>query len=158
MRSHLRLMPSLAAVAVLVAGAGGASSAAAGLPDACKLLSPAEVGAAVGVAVAQGSALNSQVASSCSWKQSGVDPFKAVTVIVSVKPAQSYELGKRALKATPVAGLGDEAYMTGGSASYTALSVKKGQNAFDVTVRGPKDVAAIQAAEKALAKSAAARL
>jgi hypothetical protein len=67
-------------------------------------------------------------------------------------------MGKNAMHPTAVSGIGDEAYLTGKSASYTALSVKKGQNALDVTVRGLKDVAAIQNAEKEIGKAAAAKL
>jgi hypothetical protein len=121
-------------------------------PDACKLITPAEVGAAVGASVVQGASVNGPTSSSCTWKSSGV------TVIVSTKTISAYDTGKKALAPTPVSGVGDEAYQTGNTIGYTALSVKKGGNAMTVSIRGPKDVAAVQAAEKAVAKAAVARL
>ena len=127
-------------------------------PNACSLLKPAEIGAIVAVPMGDGVALNSATTSNCTWLQQGVDAAKAVTVIVSTKPVGAYEMGKNVMHPTAVSGIGDEAYLTGKSASYTALSVKKGQNALDVTVRGLKDVAAIQNAEKEIGKAAAAKL
>jgi hypothetical protein len=105
-----------------------------------------------------GAALNSPTTSSCKWLQEGVDSFKAVTVVVSTKDPQAYEAGKGVMHPEPVPGIGDDAYMTGKSLSYMALSVKNGQNAFTITIHGLKDLASTQNAEKALGKTAAARI
>jgi hypothetical protein len=153
MGSHL---PWTAAGAVALSLIGSAALAAP--PDACKLVTSAEVGAAVGTTMGPGKAMNGPTSSNCQWLQQGVDAARAVTVIVGTTPASAFEMGKAAMKPTPVAGLGDEAYLTGNSISYTALSVKRGGAAFSVMVRGMKDVAAAQAAEKAVAKVAVGRL
>ena len=152
-RELVDLLVTVAASAIL-----SSQNALAAPPNACSLLSPAEITSIVAVPMGDGVALNSATTSNCKWLQQGVDAFKAVTVIVSTKAAGAYEMGKNAMHPTAVSGIGDEAYLTGNSASYTALSVKKGQNARDVTVRGLKDVAAIQNAERALGKAAAAKL
>ena len=146
---------------VTVAASGAILSsqiALAAPPNACSLLSPAEIASIVAVPMGDGVALSSATTSNCTWLQQGVDASKAVTVIVSTKAVAAYEMGKNVMHPTAVSGIGDEAYLTGKSASYTALSVKKGQNALDVMVRGLKDVAAIQNAERALGKAAAAKL
>lgn len=127
-------------------------------PDACKLLTPEEVGAAVGAAMAPGTALNGPTSSNCKWLQQGVDGLKAITVIVSTKSASGFETGKTALPPTPVQGIGDEAYFSGKSLSYMVLSAKKGDKALTVTVRGLKDLPAVQTAEKVVGKIAAGRL
>ena len=153
-RDFVDLLVTVAAISAILSS----QNALAAPPNACSLLSPAEIASIVAVPMGDGVALNSARSSNCTWLQQGVDAAKAVTVIVSTKPVGAYEMGKNAMHPTAVSGIGDEAYLTGNSASYTALSVKKGQNARDVTVRGLKDVAAIQNAEKALGKAAAAKL
>jgi hypothetical protein len=135
-----------------------ASVAQANPPEACALLSPAEIGAIVGTSMGLGTALNSTTTSSCKWLQQGVDEFKAVTVIISTKSAQTYEKGKSVLQPVVMSGIGDEAYITGTTPSYTVLSARKGENALTVTVRGLKDLASTQAAEKALGKAAVGKL
>lgn len=127
-------------------------------PDACALLTPAAISAIVSVPMGEGTALNSALSSNCKWLQHGVDAFKAVTVIVSTKSVQAYEAGKSFGQPAPISGVGDDAYLSGKSLSYMVLSVKRGQNALTVTVRGLKDVAAIQNAEQALGKAAVAKL
>jgi hypothetical protein len=125
--------------------------------DACALLTSAQIQTVLGVSMTAGQPLTPTIHSSCKWLQSGVDPFKARTVIVSVKSVQAYEVGKSVvipnLKTTPVSGLGDEAYMTSGNLSYGAtLSVHKSGIAYTITVRGYPDVPTLEEKEEALAK------
>ena len=132
-------------------------AAAAPPTDACALLTPAQIGTALGVTMAAGVPVTPTVRTSCKWLESGVDSMKAKTVIISIKSVQAYEMGKLAtggrLQMTPVSGIGDEAYMTSGTISYGAtLSVKKSGAAFTVTVRGYPDVPTIQDKDKALAR------
>jgi hypothetical protein len=125
--------------------------------DACTLLTPSQIESVIGVAVSAGEPVTSNIRTSCKWLQAGVDPFKAKTVIVSIKSAQAFEMGKNLppgrISSSPVSGIGDEAYMTSGSISYGAtLSVRKNGAAYTVTVRGYPDVATIQSKDTALAK------
>jgi len=138
---------------------GGTNPNAAQTPstDACALLTSAQIQTVLGVSITAGEPLAPTIHSSCKWLQSGVDSFKALTVIVSVKSVQAYEMGKSVaipnLKTTPVSGIGDDAYMTSGNLSYGAtLSVHKGGIAYTITVRGYPDVPTLEAKEEALAK------
>ena len=152
-------MPKLGRRAIgVIAGAIAAPIAWGAPPNACYLLTPAEISSVVSVPVGAGVALNSPTTSSCKWLQEGVDSFKAVTVVVSTKDPQAYEAGKGVMHPEAVSGIGDEGYMTGRSLSYIVLSVKKGQNAFTITIHGLKDLATTQNAEKALGKTAATRI
>ena len=126
--------------------------------NACDLLTPQEICSIVAAPVSAGVALNSAATSSCKWQQSGVDPFKAITVVVSTKDAPAYEAGKGVRQPETVSGIGDDAYLTGKSLSYVVLSVKRGQSAFTLTIHGLKDFAATKNAEQALAKVAAGRM
>src|ERR1700759_5465513 len=126
--------------------------------NACDLLTPQEISAIVAAPMAAGVALNSAATSSCRWQQSGVDAFKAIIIVVSTKDVQAYEAGKGVRQPEAVSGIGDDAYLTGKSLSYAVLSVKKGQSAFTITIRGLKDFAATKNAEEARAKVAAGRL
>lgn len=126
-------------------------------PAACGLITSAEIGSVLSVSIGAGVPLNSSTTSSCKWVQQGVDAFKAVTVIMSTKGAQAFEAGKTVMQPVEVSGIGDDAYLTGKSIGYMVLSIKKGQTALTVTVRGLKDVASVQSAEKALGRVAAAR-
>jgi hypothetical protein len=147
MPSRLFLMICLVAV-----GAFSASSAPAATVEACKLLTAAEVGAAIGASVAQSASINGPTSSSCEWKGAGV------LVSVATMSADMFQKGKTIMSPTPVSGVGDEAYQTGFTPSLTMLKARKGANAISVTVRGLKDLSTIQAAEKAVARTAAERL
>lgn len=140
-------------VCLAAGGALGASSALAAPVEACKLLTPAEVGAAVGGSVTQAASINGQTSSSCEWKGAG-----GVFVVVATQSGDMFQKGKTVLSPTPVSGVGDEAYQTGYGPTMTKLSARKGANAITVTVRGLKDLAATQAAEKAIGRTAAGRL
>jgi hypothetical protein len=127
--------------------------------DACAVLTSAQIQAVVDVSMDTGQPVLPNVRTSCKWLQSGVDPSKAKTVILSIKSARAYEMGKALnngrFTMTPVSGIGEDAYLTSGSISYgTVISVRKSGAAFTITVRGYPDVATIAAKDKALAQLA----
>ncbi len=155
MRPALRAIVSLAVL--LFVGGTNQNAAQAPSTDACTLLTPAQIQTVLGVSITAGEPLTPTIHSSCKWLQSGVEPFKALTVIVSVKSVQAYEVGKSVaipnLKTTPVSGISDEAYMTSGNLSYGAtLSVHRGGIAYTITLRGYPDVPTLEGKEEALAK------
>ena len=125
--------------------------------DACALLTSGQIQTVLGVTMTPGQPLTPTIRSSCKWLESGVDPFKAKTVIVSIKSVQAYEVGKSLtggnFKMTPLSGIGDDAYMISGTLSYGAtVSVRKSGIAYVVTVRGYPDVPTLEQKEQALAK------
>jgi hypothetical protein len=127
--------------------------------DACAVLTQEQIQSVLGVAVGPGQPVSPTIRTSCKWLQSGVDTIKAKTVIVSIKPTQAFEIAKSfhngQFTMTPVTGIGDEAYLTSGTLSYGAvISVRKGDAAFTISVRGYPDVATIAEKDKALAKIA----
>jgi hypothetical protein len=134
-------------------------SAHAAPTDACAVLTQEQIRSVLGVAVDPGQPVSPTIRTSCKWLQSGVDVIKAKTVILSIKKTQAFEIAKSfnngKFTMTPVAGIGDEAYLTSGTISYGAvISVRKGDAAFTITVRGYPDVATIAEKDKALAKIA----
>jgi hypothetical protein len=151
---------SLRALVVYTVLPGGLSLIAhAATTDACAVLTPAQIQSVLGVAVDPGQPILPTNHTSCKWLQSGVDPFKAKTVILSIKSTRAYEMGKGLnsgrFTMTPVSGIGEEAYLTSGSISYGAvISVRKSGGAFTITVRGYPDVATIAEKDKALAQIA----
>jgi hypothetical protein len=136
--------------AALALSASGASAATA---DACKLVSAAEVGAALGGAVTVSQAISGATGSTCTWTQA-----RGLAVTLTIKPAKAFETGKKVMSPKPVAGIGDDGYQSTFGPTYTALSVRKGDRALDVAVRGGKDLGAAQAQEKAIARTAIGRL
>jgi hypothetical protein len=128
--------------AVLTAGAFSAMApavvGAAGLPDACALLSQAEIGAMLGVVVDPGERLMPNEPRFCTWREHGKDPLKARNVRLSLLSDREYNIGKTPLPTvtrTPESGLGDEAYFSKAKGAVFNLSVKKGATCFRVQAR-----------------------
>ena len=134
--------------------------------DACSLLTPAQVGAVLGVPAA-GNALGSKA---CIWAQTGVkpgSPKRRVDVVILILQGytQGYAVGKMPnspTSATHVSGLGDDAYylsMTSGEAME--LRVKKGSVAVGIRVEPsgtPFTPDQIKDKEKTLAQDVLAKL
>ncbi len=123
-------------------------------PEPCKLLSQAQVSAALGVTVGAGQPIGT---TGCSW--SSQKPHEIVTLSLW-PPAQWDRLKASPLPgtaSTPAAGLGDDAFYTT-VAQYTVLYVKKGQTVYLFKVYGVQDKAKQMSAEKKLAQDALARL
>jgi len=147
----------------------GATRAACAAPpaDACSLLTPAQVSAALGVPAA-GKALGPKA---CMWVQTGVkpgSPRRRVDVLILIMQGytQGYAVAKMPnapTSATRVSGLGDDAYYLAMTSRHQAmeLRVKKGNVAFAIRVHRsgtPFTTDQIKAKEKALAQEILAKL
>jgi len=133
--------------------------------DACTLLAPAQVAAAVGVPVGNGAHVTPTFVKTCTWTPSGKS--KVASVTLNVQTAAFHDGAKRqAAMASAVAGkgagmkpasVGDDAYyfVTGEQA---ALFVKKGAFSFKVAVYARLPAEEKEAMELELAKSVAAKL
>ncbi len=139
------------------------SALAAPPSDACSLLTKAEVSAAVGVPVAEGSHMTPTYLKSCTWSPAGGSAKGLRTVVLSLDPAESFAMAKSMLQAvvnsprnkgsitmTPAPGIGDDAYYSS-TGSYSKLIVKKRDAAFQVVVYSDAPIGKKQAMEKALA-------
>ena len=136
---------------VAVWGLGGVARAA---PEPCKLLTPAQVAAALGATFGAGEPIGK---TGCSWTSE--KPHEIVTV--SLWPPTEWDRIKASpfpgTKIVAASGLGDDAFYTT-VAQYTVLYVKKGQTVYLFKVYGVKDQAKQMSAEKALALDALAKL
>ena len=123
-------------------------------PEPCKLLSQAQVSAALGVTFGAGQPICTK---GCSWTSE--KPHEIVTL--SLWPPAQWDRIKASpipgTANTPAAGLGDDAFYTT-VAQYTVLYVKKGQTVYLFKVYGVQDKAKQMSAEKRLAQDALAKL
>jgi hypothetical protein len=123
----------------------------------CKLLTPAEIGGALGATFGAGEPIGT---TGCSW--SSTTPHMIVTV--SLWPPAEWDRmkaggGLPGSKTTPVSGLGDDAFFTTVPATqYVVLYVKKGGTVYLFKVYGVKDPAKQMSAEKTLAGAALKRI
>jgi len=150
---------------LVLAICGSQTAYAAPPTDACSLLTPAQVSAALGAP-----AVGKSVGSLCMWVQTGVKPGSPrrradVGILIMQGYTQAYAIAKMPnapTSATRVSGLGDDAYyfaMASGQAME--LRVKKGNVAFAIRVHRsgtPFTTDQIKAKEKALAQDVLAKL
>ena len=149
-------------VASLLLCAAAIPSAAHAETDACMVLSPAQVGAAAGVAVSEGKHVTPTFVKTCTWSASGQSEVKFITLYL--QSAAAYDGGKRmaaqmaagGASVTPAA-VGDDAYYFV-AGDQVGLLVKKGEVSFKVSVYATLPVARKEAMELALAREALARL
>lgn len=132
--------------------------------DACALLTPAEVGSAVGAAVGAGTHVTPTFLRTCTWKAQGASNVESVTLYLQTVAA--YDGGRRmasqmagsgrAAAFTPIA-IGDDGYyfVVGDQAG---LLVKKGAVSFKVAVYARLPVDQKEAMERKLADAVLARL
>jgi hypothetical protein len=129
---------------------------------ACSLLTPAQVGAVLGVSVAAGQPMAAGSSSPCMWSQLGRPAPSEKRVLVFLQEPSAHAAGKKPLEGlgitiTPVKGIGDDAYLNTTPGQGTSLSVKKGAVAFIVSVYGfPEDQ--IRAKERTLAQNILTKL
>jgi hypothetical protein len=139
-------------------------SAAQADTDACVLLTPAKVGAAVGVSVADGKHVTPAYVKTCTWTASGKSNVKFVTLYLQT--AAAYDGGKQMARQMVAAGkgsavkpasVGEDGYyfVTG---DQVGLLVKKGGISFKVTVYATLPVDKKEAMELTLAKEVLAKL
>ncbi len=142
---------SLGALIVTTLILAAAAPLAAALPvDACALLTPAQVGAAVGTTVGAGTYVTPEFKKTCTWERSDGTPL----VTLLIQGAQAFEGGKifdAKAPITPVSGVGDDAYYLAVGPTVS-LIVKKSGAGFKVTLYGTQySMAQKQAIEKTLA-------
>ena len=132
--------------------------------DACTLLTPGQVGAAVGVPVGDGQHVTATYVKTCTWTPSGSSKVKAVTLYLQT--AAAYDGGKRmagqmaaASKggAVKAASVGDDGYYFV-AGEQVGLLVKKGGVSFKVAIYAKLPVSNKEAMELALAKKVLAKL
>ncbi len=139
-------------------------SAARADTDACTLLTPAQVGAAVGVPVGAGTHVTSTFVRTCTWTPSGSSNVTAVTLYLQT--AAAYDGGKNMAMQMAAAAKGgavkpasvgeDSYYFIAGD--QVGLLVKKGSISFKVSIYAKVPVAKKEAMELTLAKEVLARL
>jgi hypothetical protein len=139
-------------------------SAARADTDACTILTPAQVGAAVGVPVADGKHVTPTYVKTCTWNASSGSKVKFVTLYLQT--AAAYDGGKQMASqmvagrkgaAVKPASVGDDGYYFV-AGEQVGLLVKKGGASFKVTVYATLPVAKKEAMELTLAKEALAKL
>lgn len=132
--------------------------------DACTILTPAQIGAAVGVSVGDGKHVTPTYVKTCTWNASSASEVKFVTLYV--ESAANYEGGKRMASqmaavskgaAMKPASVGDDGYYFV-AGDQVGLLVKKGSVSFKVAVYATLPVEKKEAMELTLAKDALAKL
>jgi hypothetical protein len=106
--------------------------------DACKLLTTAEVSAALGVDVDPGTVRLPGHTEFCIWREHGQPDERARNVQVTLLTQQQFETGKTPLPTipkSPESGIGDEAYFAKMPGFGYILTVKKGATYFRVQAR-----------------------
>jgi hypothetical protein len=121
----------------------------------CKLLTPTQIGGALGATFGTGQPIGT---TGCSW----TSEKPHIIVTVSLWPTTEWDRMKAGggvpdTTTTPVSGLGDDAFYAT-IAQYTVLYVKKGKTVYLFKVYGVKDPAKQMSAEKTLALDALAQL
>lgn len=132
--------------------------------DACTLLAPTQVGAAVGAAVGEGAHVTPTYVKTCTWTPSGKSNVKAVTLYLQT--AAAYDGGKQMALQMAAAGkagtvkpasVGEDGYYFV-AGEQVGLLVKKGSISFKVAVYATLPVDQKEAMELALAKQVLAKL
>lgn len=142
--------------------AAAVPSAARADTDACAVLTPAQVGTAIGGSVAAGTHVTPTFVKTCTWNVSGSSNVKFVTLYLQTVAA--YDGGKRMATEMTAAGAGIKPAAVGDDAYYfvagnqAGLLVKKGSVSFKVTVYAPIPIDQKEAMELTLAKEAVAKL
>ena len=151
-------------IATLVFGLAALQPAgAAPAGDACLLLTPAQVTAALGVSVGPGTHLTPTFLKTCQWTTTDSANGKGGWVTLALQPLDSFQAAKSlggrstAIVVTPVSGIGDDAYYLA-VGDNVGLIVKKGNVAFKVAVYQHGAVQMKMAKEKPLALQVVSKL
>ncbi len=139
-------------------------SAARADTDACTLLAPADVGAAVGIPVGSGQHVTPTFVKTCTWTPTGKSAVTAVTL--NLQTAAVYEGGKQTAMtmaagvkggAVKPASVGDDAYYFI-AGEQVGLLVKKGGVSFKVAIYAKIPLEQKEAMELALARKVVGKL
>jgi len=158
MRSLNRL--ALLFLTVSISGAAMVPAAtAAPTGDACSLLTPAQVGAALGVSVGAGSYVTPTFKKTCTWNATTSGGGYVTLMLQTVAGFEGgKQLGQRAsISLTSISSVGDDAYYLA-VGDQVGLIVKKGNAAFKVAVYAHIPVESKKATEKTLAQQVVAGL
>ena len=129
--------------------------------DACTLLTQAQVTAALGTPMDAGARVVPSVPRLCGWSEPGGATIDNKRVTLTLSTTRTHDAGKQpyqGITKTPVGGIGDDAYYVTASGLGTALNVKKGGQAFSLSVKGKFTVDQVKAMEKTLALEVLAKL
>jgi hypothetical protein len=156
-----KLFASLLVVVSFTSAALVAVTSAAPAGDACALLTPAQVGAALGASVGAGSYVTPTFKKTCTWKSTTSD---GGYVTLMLQDVGAFEGGKqlgqtpsKTMSVTSISGVGDDAYYLA-VGDQVGLIVKKGNVAFKVAVYAHEPAESKEAKEKTLAHQVLAGL
>src|SRR5260370_13536878 len=142
-------------LSILVCGAACATTANAAPPgDACALLTPAQVGAALGVPVAAGTYVTPTFKKTCTWNATTTG---SGYVTLMLQDVGAFESGKQLssmaaatkMVVTPIGGVGDDAYYLALD-DPSGLILKKGNPPFKVPMYPPIPIQNNHTTEKTL--------
>ncbi len=150
MPTKITLGALIAAIFIIGAAITPSVNAAAS-DDACSLLTPAQVTAAVGVSVGAGQSVGTSK-KTCTWNATGDAKQGAKYVTLLLQSPDAFQGGKTLPKVTivPLTGVGDDAYYLA-VLEQVGLIVKKGTVGFKVAVYGQLPLEKKEAMEKAMA-------
>jgi hypothetical protein len=152
---------------ILLIALGPADARAAAAGDACALLSPAQLSAALVLPMDAGKYMTSGYVRTCTWTPSGGGTPAIKFVTLYLLPATDYDASKNVMQmaaskggtaVTSVSGVGDDAYVMSSGSSIISLMVKKGAVAFKLSLYGATAPDKALAIEKTLASQALANL
>ena len=153
-------------IVLCVAGAGGPTAASPSV-DACSLLTPAQVSAALGIASQPGQHLVQDSLLMCGWSETGGTTPSSRRVVLdvygpigSLTPAERFANAKapvNGLTKTPASGIGGDAVYVTTPGFGTGLIVKRGASVFSIRVYGFA-LEQIMAMEKTLALAVVTKL
>jgi len=129
--------------------------------DACKLLTQAQVAAALATPMDAGKRVLSSSPRMCGWSEPGGATIENKRVTLTLSTTKTHDAGKQpyqGITKTSVSGIGDDAYYVTASGLGTALDVKKGAEAFSISVKGKFTIDQVKAMEKTLALEVLAKL
>jgi hypothetical protein len=129
--------------------------------DACALLTPAQVGAALGVAVGAGSYVTPTFKKTCTWTATMSGGGYVTLLLQDVSGSEGgkrlAQVGAKNISLTSISGVGDDAYYLA-VGDQVGLLVKKSNAAFKVAVYAHIPIESKEAKEKALALNVLAGL
>ena len=142
-----------AAVIAFVFAAPSANAA----PDACSLLTPAQIKSAISTDVGAGTAGSAKL---CTWNVSSAASSNVKFITLLLQDTNAFAGGKGVpapAVVTPVSGVGDDAYFVA-VRDQVGLIVKKGSSAFKIAVYARVPLEQKQSMEQALAQQIVSQL
>ena len=160
MPSKIKLATVIAAICIAAAMAPLANAAP--TDDACSVLTPAQIGAAVNTPGDAGTYLTPTFKRTCTWTATSSAAAGVKFVTLMLQKLEAFQGGKamgqmKNIIVTPASGVGDDAYYLA-VGDNAGLIVKKGNAAFKVAVYATIPLEKKEALEKTLALLIVAKL